>query len=216
MTDPDPLRFAELLAARVCHDLIGPVGAIANGAELLAEDQGKPDPEVVGLIGGSARTASRRLQFFRAAFGTAAALSTGRPLGDARALALGLVEEGGKIGLEWRQPDATDEARAGRAAVKTLLNLILIAFESLPRGGTVRVEASAEGASGLAIAVSCDGPQARLAEETRAALAADGEASPRTVPAHLARHLAAGAGARLATAQQNDTLRMSVVFPAPR
>jgi len=29
------LRIAELLAARLCHELVSPVGAINNGVELL-------------------------------------------------------------------------------------------------------------------------------------------------------------------------------------
>ena len=33
------LRVLELLAARLCHDLIGPVSAISNGVELLADEQ---------------------------------------------------------------------------------------------------------------------------------------------------------------------------------
>jgi len=33
------LRVLELLTARLCHDLIGPVAAIANGVELLGEDE---------------------------------------------------------------------------------------------------------------------------------------------------------------------------------
>ena len=31
------LDLAALLSARLCHDLAGPVGAVNNGAELLAE-----------------------------------------------------------------------------------------------------------------------------------------------------------------------------------
>ena len=33
------LRVLEMLAARLCHDLIGPVAAIGNGAELLADEE---------------------------------------------------------------------------------------------------------------------------------------------------------------------------------
>ena len=38
MTQPIDLRVVELLAARLCHDLIGPLAAIGNGVELLAEE----------------------------------------------------------------------------------------------------------------------------------------------------------------------------------
>src|SRR4051794_26388589 len=64
-----PLRVFELLAARLCHDLISPVAAIANGAELLGERDPDFVREAVALVGNSARTASARLQYFRFAFG---------------------------------------------------------------------------------------------------------------------------------------------------
>jgi histidine phosphotransferase ChpT len=94
------LRLCELLAARICHDLVGPIGAVANGVELLGDDGSGADAEVVGLIAGSAKVASRRLQAFRVAFGSANTLpSTG--WGNAvRELASGLVEEG-KATLDW-------------------------------------------------------------------------------------------------------------------
>ena len=31
----DPLELAALVASRVCHDIISPVGAIVNGLEVL-------------------------------------------------------------------------------------------------------------------------------------------------------------------------------------
>lgn len=35
------MDLASLLASRVCHDIISPVGAMANGLEVLEEDQGE-------------------------------------------------------------------------------------------------------------------------------------------------------------------------------
>lgn len=215
LTDPDPIHLAEQVAARICHDLVGPVGATANGAELLAEDGGRADPEVVGLIANSARAASRRLQFFRVAFGAANALSSGRPLADARTLTTALLEDG-KIGLDWAYPDAAAEQQAGRATVKTLLNLVLVALETLPRGGVLKIAVTAgpAPAGGLEFSVESEGPQARLAEDGRVALAGEpGDWTPRTIPARLARFLAAGAGATLDVEQRPDRIRMTARFP---
>src|SRR4051794_16778988 len=66
-----PLRVLELLAARLCHDLISPVAAIGNGAELLGDDDPDFVREAVALIETSARNTSARLQFFRFAWGFA-------------------------------------------------------------------------------------------------------------------------------------------------
>ena len=39
----DRVDFASMLASRLCHDLLSPVGAFANGLELLADEK---DPEM--------------------------------------------------------------------------------------------------------------------------------------------------------------------------
>jgi histidine phosphotransferase ChpT len=52
--------------ARICHDLISPIGAIGNGVELLLESNG-PSPEL-DLIAQSADTARHKVNFFRVAF----------------------------------------------------------------------------------------------------------------------------------------------------
>ena len=188
---------------------------MANGAELLAEVSGRADPEVVGLIAGSARAASRRLQFYRVAFGSANALSSGRPLADARALTTALLEEG-KVGLEWAYPEAAAEQQAGRGAVKALLNLVLVAVETLPRGGVLKVAAAIPPTGGIEFGVVAEGPQARLAEDGRAALAGEpGDPTPRTVPARLARLIATEAGGKLGVEQRPDHVKLSARFPRP-
>src|SRR5947199_298133 len=77
------LVAVELLASRLCHDLIGPVGAIGNGLELLAEESSRFAGETVTLVTRSAERTAAMLALFRAAFGA----SGGQPgfgLGDAQ------------------------------------------------------------------------------------------------------------------------------------
>ena len=69
MPDTAPLARRRAAAARLCHDLIGPVAAIANGVELLGEDDPDFVRDAVALVGNSARKANARLQFFRFAYG---------------------------------------------------------------------------------------------------------------------------------------------------
>ena len=65
MTDLD---LAELLCARLCHDLISPVGAIGNGLELVLAEPGSSSDDM-RLIDDSARAAQATLAFCRLAFG---------------------------------------------------------------------------------------------------------------------------------------------------
>lgn len=66
--DPN-LRISELLTARLCHELVGPITAVTNGTDLLCEPDVDVDQEAVALIGESAGRASCRLQFYRFAYG---------------------------------------------------------------------------------------------------------------------------------------------------
>ena len=50
MNHPVDLRVLELLAARLCHELIGPVAAIGNGAELLADEEPHFVKDAVALV----------------------------------------------------------------------------------------------------------------------------------------------------------------------
>lgn len=209
---PQDMELAELMAARLCHDLVGPIGAVANGVELLG-DGGPPDPEVNALIAQSARQASRRLQWFRIAFGTANALPASGILAETRKLASGLFEEG-RVTLDWPPPDAATEALATRQAAKTLLNLALLALESLPRGGAVQVRVV--GGKMLGIQLAAMGAGARIPDDIQAALKPGvslSELTPKSVPALIAVRVTEGLGTRISTAASADRVEFSVALP---
>ncbi len=75
MTEPTALgdlELAALVSSRICHDVINPVAAIANGLEMLAEEPDQAMREAaMDLIRKSAAQASAKLQFARLAFGAA-------------------------------------------------------------------------------------------------------------------------------------------------
>jgi histidine phosphotransferase ChpT len=156
------LRVLELLAARLCHELISPIGAIANGVELLGEDDPDFVRDATALIGQSAKKAGQRLQFYRFAYGSSA---TGEAAGpDPRELVAGLFD-GGKLSCAWR-----DEAMALPAEWQKLAcNMIVLAAETLPRGGTIAVSAGPPPARRLEIVGT--GDQVNVTDEMRAALA---------------------------------------------
>ena len=193
------LRLCELLAARLCHDLVGPIGAVANGVELIGEDGSGADAEVVRLISGSAKVASNRLQAFRVAFGSGNTLPTTGWGNTVRDLAMGLVEEG-KAVLDWQPIAPEAESGTDRRFAKLLLNLVLIALDSMMRGGTVRVESGLAKGS-LVVTVRGQGGQAKIADEVRAGLEGVfdlAKATPKAAPAYLVASLARELGAMIA------------------
>ena len=132
-------RVVELLCARLCHDLISPVSAIGNGAELVLEMGETVGKDAMELIAQSAGEASRKLQFFRIAFGSARGSSgSSATLADARAGFLDLPV-GERISLAWQQ--TPDLARpVPREATKMVLNLALTTIDCLAGSGLLQVE----------------------------------------------------------------------------
>jgi len=153
----DALELAALLCSRVCHDLISPVGAIVNGLEVL-DDNPKPEDRdfALDLIRKSARTASARLQFCRLAFGAAGSAGAQIDLGDAHAMSQGHIEDG-KTSLAWNLP----RILLPKNRVKLLLNILVIAQQTIPRGGTLTVDRIGEGDS-MGFRVTASGLNARL------------------------------------------------------
>jgi histidine phosphotransferase ChpT len=135
------LDLAALLCSRLCHDLISPVGAIINGLEVMEEDKDEETKTfALDLIKKSATQASAKLQFYRLAFGAAGSAGAQIELGDAEKAARGLLEDG-KTTLVWNLP----RALVAKNRVKLLLNMLLVAGGSIPRGGTLTAEPMGEG-----------------------------------------------------------------------
>ncbi len=206
------MRVAELLASRLCHDLVGPIGAVNNGMELLEdEDLGMSD-DAIQLSASSARQAASILQFYRLAYGMSGG-RIGADLGDLRELATGFLASS-KTALDWtmaRQPAGEMPEGLG----KLLLNLIVLGEECLPRGGTLGVSL-AEGLAGLEAAVIASGTGARLREESQFVLADDvviEELTPRNVHGYFTRLLAQRMGSDLIIDSPGaDRLRLSVTL----
>lgn len=141
LPDISAMDLAALLCSKVCHDIISPVGAIANGLELI-DEQGDAETEKIAmdLIRDSAANASARLQFARIAFGAAGSAGADIDTGDAQNVAMGYFEQEKKTDLEWHG----ERALLPKNKVKLVLNLLLAGLAAIPRGG--KVVAMLEGA----------------------------------------------------------------------
>lgn len=189
------IHVVELLCSRLCHDLISPVGAVKSGLELIAEFDEDPGGEAMALIQTSAESASLKLRFFRVAFGLAGTTQVDLSLKEGKQLADAMVASA-RTTLVW--PGSEDAAaQPRRGIVKAMLNLILLAADVLPRGGTITAR-STEGAEATEIVIAADSPDARVTDEMRAAMrvgVAEADLSPRTVQGYFTAVLLARSGA---------------------
>lgn len=134
--------LAALIASRICHDLISPIGAIGNGVELLAMEPGGVRPEMA-LISESVANANARIRFFRICFGQAT--SDQRISRSDVASILGDLTRGGRVVYSWTSP--TD---LSRREVRLVFLLLQCLESALAYGGKVAVTRTEVGWSILA------------------------------------------------------------------
>ncbi|HEY6335550.1 MAG TPA: histidine phosphotransferase family protein [Alphaproteobacteria bacterium] len=214
------LTVMELLCSRLCHELINPVGAINNGVELLSELENAADPEAMGLIAQSARSAAARLHFYRLAYGRATGLGADLTMDEALAVAEGVVETN-RVHLE-RKANPSDRSgaaaeRLDRAVVKLLLNLLVLGGEALSRGGRLRATVLPDG-DGRCLEVLAEGEQAGLPPESGTALHGRidvANLTARTVQAYFTGRVAEALPVSLETVESRGFVRFSAKLPAP-
>jgi len=197
------LDLAALLCSRVCHDLISPVGAIVNGLEVLDEEKDEGTKSfALDLIKKSAGTASAKLQFCRIAFGAAGSAGAQIDLGDAEKIARGFLEDD-KTKLDWKLP----RALLAKNRVKLLLNLLLIAGQTIPRGGQLAVSPLGSGDS-MGFKVSAAGANAKIPPAVASLLAGEiGEGlDAHRIQPFYAGLLAKDCGAKTAMAMEGEAV----------
>ena len=185
----EALDLAALLCSRVCHDLISPAGAIVNGLEVLEESKDEETKTfALSLIKRSARTATARLQFCRIAFGAAGSMTAQVDTGDAEQVARGSIEDD-KYKIAWNLP----RALLPKNRVKLLLNMLLVATQSIPRGGILAVDGDGV-AEAMTFKITARGLNARIPQAVPALLAGCPEGG--TIDAHAIQTFYAGLLAR--------------------
>ena len=183
------LDLAALLSSRVCHDVISPVGAIANGIEVLDESVGDEAMTklAIDMIRSSARQANAKLKFCRIAFGAAGSAGSVIDMGEAGEVARAFVGDE-KVRLDWNVP----RENRPKLQVKLLLNMMMLGISGIPRGGVVSVVAEGDD-----FVVRAVGERAKVPENIGGVI--DGNYDPATLDARLvqpyyAKRLAATVG----------------------
>jgi histidine phosphotransferase ChpT len=135
LPQPSDLELAALISSKICHDVIGPVGAIYNGLEILNEDDdANAKNYALNVIRSVTEQASARLQFARFAFGASGSVGSVIDLRTAEQISKGFIEQG-KHKLVWHGING----HMAKDKVKLLLNLVACSMTALPRGGEIEV-----------------------------------------------------------------------------
>ncbi|WOI54446.1 histidine phosphotransferase family protein [Parvularcula sp. LCG005] len=208
MSDPhETVRISSLLASRLCHDLVNPVGALNTGLEVFNEET---DPEMrehaIRLIQESTTKTIALLSFARFAFGSSGAFEGELDMFEARKLALSLFEHY-KAELKWE----LDVPMMPKFRARALLNMLLMAEKSVPRAGsTVTVSGDVN-----RVMISAEGPKIKYSDEVKACLAGEStELAAKETPAYLAYLLARSGGDSISADFASEENLIFTIAPA--
>ena len=192
-TNPAGVDLAGVVCARICHDLVSPVGAVVNGTDLIRELGPTNAADELAMVEQSALRAAAVLKFHRLAFGAVgdpAATLTRAQLCERVADVLA----GPRVELGWSAP----EGPAVLLPVARLICLMMLASRAmLGMNGALRVVLPANAA--LPVAVIIEGEKAGATVDQRRWLAGAAGPAPesRQVEFALLGPAAAAAGARI-------------------
>lgn len=167
----------ELMASRMCHDVISPVGAISNGIELMEELGPDGLEDAKDLIAKSAEQANRRLRVFRYCYGTAGSKQQ-IDTKDLRQTSFDFFE-GGRAVLEWSENAIENAGDLPRGFLKSVLNLILLGGEMITKAGVIKIRQEPD----ASMTISVSGENAAFREGMEAALS--GTINPQDLDARL-------------------------------
>ncbi len=138
MSEVFPARILELMASKICHDLISPIGAVSNGIEFLEDMEEDVDEEAIKLISFSATQASSKLKAFRIAYG-AGGSDPNIKLEDIHKIFADYIAGDKRITQDWdyNQPLGVNDPPKGFC--KLLLCCLLLLCDTLPKGGSISV-----------------------------------------------------------------------------
>ena len=168
----EDIEFAAFLVSRVCHDLVGPMGAVINGLEVMEDERDAAmRADALKVVTTSAQQALARLQFLRIAFGAAGSAGAELDVGEVGRLVAGLLE-GGKVQLNWQAP----HVNWPKNWAKLLMNSAMLGADCLPRGGQLDVTISADPAA-PSFKILATSPHARVLEEVGNAVRGEAQQS---------------------------------------
>ena len=140
MAEKNQIKFIELLCSKLCHDLISPIGAISNGLEFLEQEDNDLNEEAMKLVKKSSRQAAKKLAYYRIALGTAGSEDFIQCNTVVDLIEKFSVEK--NLAINWSGLEDNAQSKFAKSSGKLLLNLALISFDSLPRGGRVDITVS--------------------------------------------------------------------------
>lgn len=124
--------ISALVSARLCHDLVSPLGAIGNGLELIEMSGGGRNEAELALVSDSLANAIGKLKFLRVAFGSADSEAR-QSFEEADSITAAAFP--GRFSVVWTNRGGS----MPRSLAKALYLTILCLEKTMPLGGKVEI-----------------------------------------------------------------------------
>jgi histidine phosphotransferase ChpT len=203
-----PSNLAALLCARICHDLVSPVGALGTAIEILDDDSNADmHDDALELIKSSSRRAAAKLKFLRLAFGAGGSAPGVVGVDEITSLISDMFADAKADVVFNFHADGIDKSRT-----RILLNLAMLGIQAVPRGGEVRIVTTEQ-----SVAIISKGPRAKLDETVERALlgrAPDHGFDGRSIQPFYASMIAREAGGQITATAGEEIVTFQADFPA--
>lgn len=217
MTNPTkltPSDLAALMCARICHDMVSPIGALGAAIEVL-DDENNADmhEDAMDLVRTSAKQATHKLKFLRLAFGAGTSAPGMLGIDLVKSLVDDMYGEG-KASISWK----TELVELEKNHVRLLLNLIMIGLQCIPRGGELSIDIT-DSPNAYIISLLADGPKARIYaeyERTLSGKAPDDGFDGRTIQPFYAGMMVRDMKGRIDTSIEGEKVSITAFLPAEK
>lgn len=203
-----PSSLAALLCARICHDLVSPVGALGTAIEILDDDSNADmHDDALALIKSSSRRAAAKLKFLRLAFGAGGSAPGIVGTEEITSLVSDMFADAKAAVVFNVHADGIDKQHA-----RVLLNLSMLGIQSVPRGGEVVMTTTP-----TSVSIIATGPRAKLDETVERALlgrAPDHGFDGRSIQPFYASMIAREAGGQITATVVEETVTFYANFVA--
>jgi len=212
VTKLTPSSLAALLSARICHDLISPIGALGTAIEVLDDEANtEMHEDAMGLVRLSSKQAGAKLRFLRLAFGAGGSAPGIIGVDELKSLIADMYE-GGKANISWGDSVSGVEKNTARL----LLNLTMLAVQAVPRGGDINISATESGGA-TTLSLAATGPKSRLdanVEKTLAGKAPEDGFDGRTIQPFYAGMIARELKGSVTALVDGETVNFTAHIPA--
>jgi len=214
VTKLTPSDLAALMCARICHDLVSPIGALGAALEVLGDESNQDMHEdAMDLVRTSASQATNKLKFLRLAFGAGTSAPGMLSMDQIKSLVEDMYGSG-KADLIWK----TDLEGLEKNHARLLLNLVMIGVQCIPRGGDLNIHIDV-GPSAQIMSLVATGPKARIYEEfqrTLAGKAPDDGFDGRTIQPFYAGMMVRELQGRIDSSIDGETVTITAFLPAEK